>query len=468
MNNNLELMLTDDFETELESLNDFRIVSGGSLADSLREKFHDRLNETSDNVVITDDEPSESLQQFFNKTRGMVVAAKGTKYFGNKPLFLISIPKAGTHLLLQLAEEMGYKHGGACGSVAKGGHWYSLGPSLHTSAVKFLMDVRSSTNFGNRDHPFTTAPAIFIYRNPLDIACSEANYYHKEGKMVFSGYLEGLSYDERLSRLINDKWLFGSIRDRISEYIAWTKFGNVVSVSYEEMVGDKGGGNENAQIRLIWSLMLKLQVPGKPGDICGKIYNNNSATYFRGKIGTYRDYFKEEHYNLFRSLDQDFMNELGYSFEKDMPDKTDHFLNKHLVYQDNIDFPPILKKNDFYGYNIVKYKNIFYGIPVNTQFNDYDFDTVAEDIFTEESIEALQTRIILPKSRADLLYPPRLDVSGYKEHNIVKYAGLYYGVPYKAGKVDIQKGDLPECVMISKSKEAIMRAIDEIIFNINK
>lgn len=97
--------------------------------------------------------------------------------------------------------------------------------------------------FGNRHHPFTTSPAPFIYRNPLDILVSKANYYHRDGNAAFSGYLQGRSFEERLPVLIDDPWLFGSIRDRIVGFVPWLA-PNVIPVSFEELVGARGGGDD--------------------------------------------------------------------------------------------------------------------------------------------------------------------------------------------------------------------------------
>ena len=65
--------------------------------------------------------------------------------------------------------------------------------------------------------------------------------------------------------LIDDPWLFGSFRDRMAGFVPWLEFSNVIPVSFEELVGARGGGDDATQRRLIWSLQLKLHVPGSPG-----------------------------------------------------------------------------------------------------------------------------------------------------------------------------------------------------------
>jgi hypothetical protein len=99
-----------------------------------------------------------------------------------------------------------------CPEEPKPDLWYCLESSnTHTSAHHLFLDIVHRSHFGNRLHPFPKSPVIFIYRNPLDIVVSEANYYHEDGKTAFSGYLNHLCFEERLIRLIDDPWLLGTI-----------------------------------------------------------------------------------------------------------------------------------------------------------------------------------------------------------------------------------------------------------------
>ena len=169
----------------------------------------------------------------------------------------------------------------------------------HTSARDFFTDTVRRSRFGNRHHPFLKSPAIFIYRNPLDILVSEANYYHRTGKTAFSGYLANASFEGRLLRLIDDPWLFGSIRERIGSFLPWLEFDNVIPVSFEELVGPPGGGTEAAQRALIWSLQLKLHVPGRPSEFGRQVFRETSPTFHEGQIGAYEQHFTPEAYEVF-------------------------------------------------------------------------------------------------------------------------------------------------------------------------
>lgn len=396
----LKLLETAAFDQAVQELPHFKIVGQDEHAKRLRETFTGKLDETSENIIITEDDPTEELQNYLDKCSGTIIAKRGKKYFKKKPLFLISIPKAGTHLLYELAKAFGYHEGGICPSNPKGGHWYFTEYSnSHTKAKHFFNETVYVSDFGNRDHPFASSPALFIYRNPLDIVASEANYYHKEGKTIFSGYLNRLSYDERLAKLIEDKWLLGSIRDRVCDFIGWTYFENVISLSFEELIGSAGGANDTLQQQLIWSLQLKLQIPGKPAEFAAQVFNKESATFFKGKIGSFKESFKEEHYRLFRELNQDFMQELGYSMDDEslFSSKIDSFRAKKLRYPYAIDFPPILKEGDYYGYNIVKFLNTFYAVPLALGPIDLNDEVLDPSIIKSTDINGLKTAILEKK-----------------------------------------------------------------------
>ena len=163
---------------------------------------------------------SSLLMEYVDLKQGVIIAPITRHYYKNRPLFLISIPKSGTHLLYELADAFGYRPGIVCPDNPVPGFYYCIEYSnSHTSARDFFIDTVRRSPFGNRHHPFIQYPALFIYRHPMDIVISEANYYHKEGNTVFYSYLNSLSFEERLLKLIHDPWLLGSIGDRIGNFI---------------------------------------------------------------------------------------------------------------------------------------------------------------------------------------------------------------------------------------------------------
>ena len=183
------------------------------------------------------------LLDFTNVT---VLTIKGKNYFKNHPLFLISIPKSGTHLLYKLVKLLGYEEAQSLPfEIKEGGKWYTLEYSnSHTLTEDFFVDSVRRSPFGNRLHEFPYSPALFIYRNPISILSSEVNYYSKEGKTSFFNFFTNMSYDQIYHSLINHPFL-GSIRYRIKSFSSWLNFPNVIPLSFEELIGSKGDGRDD-------------------------------------------------------------------------------------------------------------------------------------------------------------------------------------------------------------------------------
>ena len=76
---------------------------------------------------------------------------------------------------------------------------------------------------------------------------SEQATYEEDGRSAFWSALSGRPFEERLLRLIDDPWLLGSIRERMGRYLGWMELGNVVPLSFEELVGPRGGGSDEQQ-----------------------------------------------------------------------------------------------------------------------------------------------------------------------------------------------------------------------------
>lgn len=325
-------------------------------------------------AVILDSAPrdlSADLLQLVDLPRLQVLAPRTDDYYRNRPLFLISIPKSGTHLLNKLAEVMGYAPGIVHDEFPLPGQWYCLEYSnSHTVARDFFVDSVRRAPFGNRYHAFTSAPALFIYRHPLDVLVSEANYYHREGKTTFSGYLSNLPFEQRVHRLLDDPWLLGSIRDRICGFAPWLEFQNVIPVSFEELVGPKGGGIREDQLRLIWSLQLKLQVAGRPHAIADQIFDRDSPTFYQGQIGAWRSALSEEHLSRIRTLNQDFMSVFGYDLAaaaSELPQRAVEFRRRPLRISPPLhNEVPIALEYNYLGFNLLRLHGWIYAVPQAT------------------------------------------------------------------------------------------------------
>jgi len=424
---------------------------------TLQEAFSDIAGgegrDEADVILLCHEDSEElscALMDCLNLERGIVVAPITKRYFKNIPLFLISIPKAGTHLLYKLAEAFGYTAGVELGSIAKGGTWYCVEYSnSHTSARDFFVDTVRRSPFGNRHHPFMRSPALFIYRNPLDILVSEANYYHKDGNTAFAGYLGHLSFEERLDKLIDDPWLFGSCVDRIGQFAPWLEMPNVIPLSFEELIGSGGGGDRAIQENIIWSLQLKLSVPGYPGAFADQVFDSRSPTFFKASIGSSRSCFPASLFQKFRNCDPDrsLMRVFGYEkadleYFVGIPDRAEEFRMRPVVLSNrSFDDVPICHKYDYLGCNIIQFRGVFYGVPgslgaVNIAGLSEE-DGLWNSIFCAGSLEGCERKILIGHYEAT----PQLVEEGFQGFNIVYADGVFYGVHQSLGEVDFSAVD---------------------------
>lgn len=310
---------------------------------------------------------SSALLEYLDVAAVTLVAPVTARYHKNLPLYLISIPKAGTHLLFRLAEALGYAAGGIAPAQPKGGHWYYLLHSnAHTTTREFFHDELQRAPFGNRAHPFMRSPALFNYRNPFDILVSEANYWHVDGKSPLYSVLGHLSFEQRVARLVDDRWLLGSIRDRVGEFAAWLDCANVIPISFEEIVGDAGGGSNAAFDALVWSLQLKLHVPGTAEDILAAVSDRSSATFREGRINGWRQALPVGIISQIGTMPQDFMEAFGYDASSVLPRHIEAFRRRPLRLMSAAQLTvPYLVETDFLAHNIVSYRQRYYAVPLS-------------------------------------------------------------------------------------------------------
>jgi len=372
--------------------NGVTIVAAGDLA--------------ADVTILYDTEPealSRALADRVDSTDGVVLALEAGRRVNALPVFLISVPKAGTHLAINLLNSLGYNDGGPCPNRPQRGYWYYLEYSnAHTAAPDFFVDTVRRQPFGNRAHPFARSPVLFMYRHPLDILVSESKYYPEEGATPFAAYLADLPEEERVLRLIDDPRLLGSLRERILKFAAWLDFPNVMPVSYEELVGVAGGGDDKARDRLLWSLLLKLQLAGAPRELARRISRRDSPTFREGRVGEWTRALSSTARRMIDAQPSDFLELFGYAESSaakgsQIPVRAAAYRRRPLVLSRS-DFKdtPILVETHVFGHNIVDFGGKYYAVPVSS--GPLDLSSLSED-----ALRAFASDVHLPGLRQALL-----------------------------------------------------------------
>ena len=428
--------------------------------------------------IITEqkgEELSKQLLSCVDLDNVIVVAPITDWHFSQKPLFLVSIPKAGTHLIYELAKALGYYEGIEVPEFPEGQTWYCVEyTNSHTVARDFFVDTVRRSPFGNRHHSFMYSPALFIYRHPLDILVSEAHYYHKDGKTAFAGWLDGIGFDERIARLLDDNWLVGSLRERIGGFLPWLDFPNVISLSFEELIGAAGGGNDIDQLRLIWSIQLKLQAPGDSSNIASHLFNPDSATFRSGQLGGYKKHLPDHIVSDFLNKNEDILTKLGYPSDGSVGLPMDRMARrKRNIRFSKADYEnmPITIESDFLGCNLVRYLKRFFAIPISA--GHVALEALPADVLaiipSAPSLSEIKATLLIgnidlsvrrhaldklaqsikglvPIQAVDQYWigvnTPHLLQEGYFGYNLIAYAGRVWAIEVTAGPLDFANADV--------------------------
>jgi hypothetical protein len=340
----------------------------------------------------------DALYSQFDRTKGTVVIPRMANHGLARPLFLISIPKAGTHLLYRLAEELGFKSGVVCPEIPTPGYWYCVEYSnSHTVPRDFFVDSVRRASFGNRMHPFPYTPALFIVRHPWDILVSEANYYAKPGNSPFAGFYAGLDFADRTNRLLGDDLLLGRFCERILAFEPWLHFENVITLAFEDLVGAAGGGDTERQRRLIWSVQIKLGVPGAPAEIAERLFDRESPTFNEGRIGSSRTALPAELRERLNSANADVLQAFGYQVGNGPYTASGENWRKRPLrcLENTLDATPVAVETNYWGHNLVRYRGRFYAIPIAA--GPFDITTDKERLasfYNADNLSALRNTVM--------------------------------------------------------------------------
>lgn len=254
-------------------------------------------------------------------------------YFINPPILGNSFPKSGTHLLLQVLENLPGIN-----------NYHGFIASRNSSAILKERSLENHLRLINRIVPGEVIPAhlfyspiykkelikincihYFIYRDLRDCVVSEVNYitnmnpWHRLHK-----YFKSLKNDEeRISAIILATWNhrttcdYPNIGDRFNMYSGWLNDNSVFAVRFEDLVSLK---QQEIIIRILQNYKKKSEynfdLDAEVLKIKENINPKKSHTFWKGKIGGWKEYFTERNKDQFKSVAGNILINLNY--EKDM------------------------------------------------------------------------------------------------------------------------------------------------------
>ncbi len=215
-----------------------------------------------------------------------------------------SIPKSGTHLLMMALEGIGYrvyKHQPFNPYINVNYAPSDIQPHLsrvlsgeyfteHLTWKEKCEKILLNSNF----------KIVFIYRDPRATAISWCHHLVKGTRLPFRHYLRELP--DLKSRIVAT---LEGIPDECSRngvgmcswpalydlFLPWKKSPAVFSVSFEELVGSKGGGSDEEQLHTLENLFTYLDCVRSHELACRiakKIYDPSAATFWTGQCDAWR------------------------------------------------------------------------------------------------------------------------------------------------------------------------------------
>jgi len=261
---------------------------------------------------------------------------------GNGPrIFVNSLPKAGTHLLMTVLDSFP-------GARFSGTHFMKRrvllddpeipeqDPNLDWGLARLVLDRAAKGGQYVTSHVWGHERlielldelgyvSIFVVRDPRDIVVSTAAYisrlrrhmHHRrfvhefpteaeQHLAIITGYPPGPRGPGRLP-----------LRDKLEGFAPWLDAPGVLRCRYEDLIGERGGGSRASQLRLVEEIgrAIGMAVGGRSAEeIAARAWSESSATFRTGRTGEWRERLDRSALEAFRSsIDADLLGAYGYA-----------------------------------------------------------------------------------------------------------------------------------------------------------
>jgi hypothetical protein len=164
---------------------------------------------------------------------------------------------------------------------------------------------------------------IFNYRDPRDTILSMVNFLcgrTKEGLSAFNNLrafsnilLAKPSLEERLTYALTDE-SFPCQAGDFKRMLWLLHHPNVCKVSFEELVGPKGGGSAESQLSTAARLIDFLGASdSSPEEVAAALFNPDAFSFFRGQMGGWQDVYTAEHRRIAEARLGEVISLYGYA-----------------------------------------------------------------------------------------------------------------------------------------------------------
>ncbi len=246
-----------------------------------------------------------------------------------------SMPKAGTHLLVRLLALLEFREWRGAFDVGPGEGIVTL-RDADVQRVRYALSSLAPGWFV-RSHMYyypeidqalkeIDIRVITIVRDPRDVCVSDAFHIAKRPDHRLHRYYAKMSDSERLMASIvgmdSNRLSGGSpsldIGTHYRNYVGWTDQHCGIVVKFEDLIGEKGGGDNGVQketVRRIRDFLgLKLS-DNATARLCSALFWPGAKTFREGKVASWRRHFESEHMAAFKRVIGSVMTDFGYAEE---------------------------------------------------------------------------------------------------------------------------------------------------------
>jgi hypothetical protein len=253
------------------------------------------------------------------KKKLLTPSALSARLYGPR-ILMNSVPKAGTHLMertLMLFPGIvfaGHRTlldwDGTSKLVEKRVHNIHKGSfeNAHLPAHGYLLDAVVQENL----------KVIFMIRDPRDVLVSHAKYVNEIDTTHPSHQVMAALADDsaRLMAVIHGVEGYSAPVGLLWEkYEAWLHTSQTLTVKFEDLIGEKGGGSREKQLAVLRKLATHLEIKmsvSQMSAIADNVFSTNSPTFRKGVAGGWRKHLNEEHIEAIKQQTGDLLIRLGY------------------------------------------------------------------------------------------------------------------------------------------------------------
>jgi len=240
-------------------------------------------------------------------------------------IYLISIPKCGTHLLAELITLLtGMPY------ISVGTHNNFSTQGAQTKKIKEkLLNLHDTYLLGHTTYDAELEKMLnamqiktfFIYRDPRDHMVSYSYYIQRpDAPAYIKEWTEKNSFDALLDSfftgdfILYKYWYAKKIDDFYRLFLPWLKCKNVCAIRFEDLVGSNGGGSIESQYLAIEKIAHHIGIQLDENDlqdITEKLFGSG-FTFRKGQIGAWKTHFNNQHIKKCKEVAGNLLIDLGY------------------------------------------------------------------------------------------------------------------------------------------------------------